>query len=322
MDMPSRIVEDCGGVVQLFSDGTVFRLKHIDFNMPVVNDQSVVYKDFLFDEPRNLSLRLYKPTTALAKKKFPILFFFHGGGFVVGSRDWPNCQNTCQRLAVGLHAVVIAPDYRLAPEHRLPAALDDGVTAVKWLQAQALKGGDGWLTEGVDFDRVYVMGDSSGGNIAHHLAVRLGAGSPDMRPVRVRGYVLLAPFFGGVGRTESEEGPSEKLLNLEILDRFWRLCLPAGETRDHPAANPFGPGSPNLEEKAMGPMLVIVGGCELLRDRVRDYATRLKEMAAGKKVEYVEIEGKQHGFFTDDPYSDESEDFVGLFRRFMLENCD
>ncbi|CAN1277809.1 Probable carboxylesterase 15 [Linum perenne] len=91
--------------------------------------------------------------------------------------------------------------------------MDDGVTAVKWLQAQALKGG-------VDFDRVYVLGDSSGGTIAHHLASRLGAGSRGVGPLRVRGYVLLAPFFGGVERTESEEGPSEKLLNLEVLDRY------------------------------------------------------------------------------------------------------
>ncbi|CAN1772602.1 Probable carboxylesterase 15 [Linum perenne] len=283
--------------------------------MPVVNDQSVIYKDCLFDEAHNLHLRIYKPSTA---GKFPVLFFFHGGGFVVGSRDWPTCHNPCQRLAAGLQAVVIAPDYRLGPEHRLPSAMDDGVTAVKWLQAQALKGMEEWLTgQGVDFDRVYVLGDSSGGTIAHHLASRLGAGSRGVGPLRVRGYVLLAPFFGGVERTESEEGPSEKLLN---LDRFWRLSLPAGETRDHPAANPFGPESPNLKEKAMDPMLVIVGGCELLKDRAHNYATRLKEM--GKKIEYVEIKGKQHGFFTNDPYSEESEDFVALVKRFMLENSE
>jgi alpha-beta hydrolase superfamily lysophospholipase len=71
----------------------------------------------------------------------------------------------------------------------------------------------------VDFDRVYVVGDSSGGNIAHHMAVQLGVGSVKVAPVRVRGYVLSAPFFGGVERTKSEEGPSETYLNLEILDR-------------------------------------------------------------------------------------------------------
>lgn len=79
---------------------------------------------------------------------------------------------------------------------------------------------DAWLGGGlVDFDRVYVVGDSSGGNMAHHVAVRLGSGSVKAAPVRVRGYVLLAPFFGGEERTKSEEGPPETFLNLEILDR-------------------------------------------------------------------------------------------------------
>lgn len=123
--------------------------------------------------------------------------------------------------------MVVAPDYRLAPEHRLPAAVDDAMTAVKWLQNQALLSddiggvGEEWLGKGsVDFERVFVVGDSSGGTLAHHLAVDLGRGSPGLAPVRVRGYVLMAPFFGGTVRTKSEaEGPPEQFLNLEMLDR-------------------------------------------------------------------------------------------------------
>ncbi|CAI0402421.1 unnamed protein product [Linum tenue] len=288
--------------------------------MAVVDDQSVIHKDCLFDETHDLRLRLYKPTTSPpppGREKLPVLFYFHGGGFVVGSREWPNCHNTCQRLASGLQAVVVAPDYRLAPEHRLPAAVDDGVAAVKWLQSKAVEEGEEWLSS-VDLDRVYVLGDSSGGNMAHHLAVGLGAGSTGFDPVRVRGYILLAPFFGGIVRTESEEGPAEKLLRPSTFMKFWRLSLPIGENRDHPLANPFGPGSPDLEQKQMDPMLVIVGGCELLRDRVHDYATRLKQM--GKKVEYMEIEGQEHGFFTNQPYSESSHDFIGLVRGFMSQN--
>lgn len=99
------------------------------------------------------------------------------------------------------------------------------MSALRWLQRQALSqsgggGRDAWLSGGaVDFGRVFVAGDSSGGNIAHHLAVRFGTGSTEVDPVRVRGYVLLAPFFGGEIRTKSEEGPSEEFLSLEILDR-------------------------------------------------------------------------------------------------------
>lgn len=95
--------------------------------------------------------------------------------------------------------------------------------AVRWLQRQGLSGdiGDTWInSDSVDFDHVFVMGDSSGGNIAHQLAVRLGPSSREMDPVRVRGYVLMGPFFGGVVRTRSEDGPPEQKLNLETLDRY------------------------------------------------------------------------------------------------------
>ena len=222
-----QIVEDCMGVLQLFSDGTVFRSENINFKDPVVHDNSVLFKDCLFDEKLNLHLRMYKPTStkingSINTNKLPIIVFIHGGGFCVGSRTWPSSHNCCVRLASGLDALVVAIDYRLAPEHRLPAAMDDAVSAVKWLQwrSQNLSdGGDEWWSGTFDFDRVFIVGDSSGGNIAHHLAVRFGSGELDPVGIRVRGFVLLAPFFGGEVRTKSEEGPSEELLTLEILDR-------------------------------------------------------------------------------------------------------
>lgn len=171
----------------------------------------------------------------------------------------------------------------------------------------------------MDYGRVFVLGDSSGGNIAHHLAVRFGLGFDDLGPLRVRGFVLMAPFFGGSARTKSEaEGPPEPLLNLEILDRFWRLSLPVGETADHPFANPFGPRSPNLEPVKLDPILVIVGGSEVLKDRVEDYARRLKEM--GKKIEYVEFEGEHHGFFINEPYSNAGDRVLRLLKNFMDAN--
>jgi alpha-beta hydrolase superfamily lysophospholipase len=94
--------------------------------------------------------------------------------------------------------------------------------AVKWLQAQAMsEEPDTWLTDVADFSKVFISGDSAGGNIAHNLAVRLGAGSPELAPVLVRGYVLLAPFFGGTVKSKSEaEGPKEAFLNWELINRF------------------------------------------------------------------------------------------------------
>lgn len=221
-----HVVEDIHGVLQVYSDGSIFRANDIKFNnIPIHDDRSVVWKDCEFDVQNNLFLRLYKPisdSTENPSRKLPIVYFIHGGGFCVGSITWPNNHNACLRLASGLQVVVVAPDYRLAPEHRLPAAMDDALTSLKWLQAQAVSGiPDKWLRDQADFDRVYIIGDSSGGNMAHHLAIQLGPGSPELAPVRVRGYVLMAPFFGGTVRTKSEtEGLPEPLLNLEGLDRY------------------------------------------------------------------------------------------------------
>lgn len=94
--------------------------------------------------------------------------------------------------------------------------------------------------------------------------------------------------------------------------------MPVGESRDHPLANPFGPASLNLEAVALDPMLVLAGSNELLKDRVEDYAKRLKQM--GKNIKYIEFEGKQHGFFNNDPYSESADEVVELINKFMLEN--
>ncbi|KAL2900887.1 putative carboxylesterase 15 [Bienertia sinuspersici] len=185
-----------------------------------------------YDEKHQIYLRVYKPNykknyNFYRNNKMPILYYLHGGGFCLGSRTWPNCHNCCLCLCSQLQAFVVAPDYRLAPEHRLPAAIEDGLNAVKWLQLQAKKKDKSnhspacskLLEHGVDFEKVFIMGDSSGGNIAHHLAVRFGSRSPELSPIRICGYVLLAPFFGGSIRTKSEAQGPEPVLTLESLDR-------------------------------------------------------------------------------------------------------
>lgn len=91
-----------------------------------------------------------------------------------------------------------------------------------------------------------------------------------------------------------------------------------GETTDHPLVNPFGPNSPNLEKVDLSPILVIVGSCDLLRDRALDYANKLKKW--GKSIEYVEFEGQQHGFFTINPDSEPSQQLMLLIKKFIVEN--
>ncbi|KAG9445218.1 hypothetical protein H6P81_016558 [Aristolochia fimbriata] len=319
-------VENCRNTLRVFSDGSIVRSTQPSFNVPVHDDGTVVWKDVEFDPTHRLSLRLYKPApspqSAGAAPKLPIFYYFHGGGFCIGSRAWPTCQNYCLHLARELRAVVVAPDYRLAPEDRLPAALHDAFAAVEWLREQAAaEEPDAWLDGVADYGRVFISGDSAGGNIAHYLAVRLGAGSPAVTPVRVRGYVYLAPFFGGTVRTKSEEmSPKDAFFPLDLNDRFWRLSLPEGENTDHLISNPFGLGSPSLERVELDPILVVVGTADLLRDRAKEYALKLQGW--GKRVQFAEFAEQQHGFFTIDPFSPVSNELMRLIKRFMAENSE
>ncbi|KAI7728694.1 hypothetical protein M8C21_019065, partial [Ambrosia artemisiifolia] len=257
-----HVVEDLGGIIQIFSDGSIHRHKLNDsIVLPVKDHISVTWKDYCYNKPHNLHLRIYKPSTTTTNK-LPVIYYLHGGGFCVGSFERAKYHNFCLRVSETLHVIVVAPNLRRAPEHRLPAAIDDAYVALKWLQEVATNPNGGQTVDDIirvdcfDFDRFCIVGDSSGGNIAHHLALRLGPGSPEMSPIRVRGYVMLTPFFGGMERTKSEEGLPEKVLNIDVLDTFWRMALPVGKTQDHSIANPFGPGSPSLELLKLDPILL------------------------------------------------------------------
>ncbi|KAF7120323.1 hypothetical protein RHSIM_Rhsim13G0198900 [Rhododendron simsii] len=116
------------------------------------------------------------------------------------------------------------------------------------------------------------------------------------------------------------KNPRDSSLRGMLKDKleFWRLSIPVGETTDHPLVNPFGPASPPLERLYLDPILVVVGGADLLKDRAEDYTKKLKSW--GKKVEYVEFEGKQHGFFTVDPNSHAAKELMLIIKQFIAAN--
>uniref|UniRef100_A0A0D9UWW0 Alpha/beta hydrolase fold-3 domain-containing protein n=1 Tax=Leersia perrieri TaxID=77586 RepID=A0A0D9UWW0_9ORYZ len=310
-NMAPHVVEDFAGVIQLFSDGTVVRGDDSAFlAVPgAVQDlPGVQWKDVVYDATHNLTVRL------------PVLVYFHGGGYCIGAPDQPPFHNFCLRAAGELPAVVLSVQYRLAPEHRLPAAIDDGAAFFTWLRGQAAgAGADTWLAESADFARTFISGLSAGANLAHHVTVRVASGRPDVDPVRVVGYVLIDAFFGGVERTAAEANTPASVpsLTVEMADQFWRMALPVGATRDHPVANPFGPESPSLEPVALPPALVVVSGGDVLRDRLMDYVARLKGM--GKEVELAEFEGEHHGFSVLQPWSTASGELIQVLKQFKTK---
>ncbi|KAI9083029.1 hypothetical protein K1719_034933 [Acacia pycnantha] len=284
-------------------NSSIVRSSKPSFNVIVHDDGSVLWKDVVLNLTYNLWHCLYKPADLSSSSKLPIFYYIHGGGFCIDSFTWPKFHKYCLRLASDLRVVIIAQDYRLALENRLPTAMDDVFAAVKGLQAQATSDNrDLWLTEVCNFSWVFISGDSTSGNLAHCLAVWLGRGLLELAPVRVRGYILLEPFFSSIVRTKLEaEGPKDAFLNLELMDRFWRLSIPIRANRDHPLLNPFGPSSKSLEGIDLDLMLVVVGGSDLLRERCKDYANRLKNW--GKNIETLSSSARDSNT-ANDPASD------------------
>ncbi|KAL6900816.1 hypothetical protein ACP4OV_005492 [Aristida adscensionis] len=322
---PPHVVEDCRGVLRVLSDGTIVRsappLGAGDDNVPA--DPSVEWKDIVYDAALGLGLRVYRPAAAAAAaaaERLPVVVVFHGGGFCIGAYADPSFHGACTRLAAGLRAVVLSADYRLAPEHRLPAAIDDAAAALLWLRDHGGAGGDPWLSELADLGRVLVTGKSAGGTLVHHMNVRFSGAAESLRPVRLRGFVPLMPWFAGVEPTQSELScPDDVFLTRDMCDRYVRLCLPAGATADHPFLNPFGPDSARLEAVAVGPTLVVVAGDDIVRDRDVEYARRLKEM--GKPVEMVEFPGQDHALFSHQPWGEPEEELLRAFKAFMDKVC-
>ncbi|CAM0879566.1 unnamed protein product [Alopecurus aequalis] len=325
-DTAPRVVEDFFGVIQILSDGTVIRGDESVLlppgNFPAV--PGVQWKDVVYHAAHSLRARVYRPASSASAGgfKLPVLVYFHGGGYCIGSIAGPGSHTFCLRAAAELPAVVLSVQYRLAPEHRLPAAIHDGAGFLSWLRGQAeLRTADPWLAESAEFARTFLSGLSAGANLAHHLTVQIASGQLAVSPLRVPGYVLLSAFFASAERTPAEaDPPADVSLTVEASDQLWHMSLPVGAIRDHPLANPFGPDSPSLAPLDLPPSLVVSPGNDVLRDHQHVYAARLKEM--GKAVEVVEFEGEQHGFEVLRPFGEAADEPMRVLRRFVYAHSD
>lgn len=220
-----------------------------------------------------VAVRVYRPGAGA----LPLLLYAHGGGWVVGSLD--SHDKLCRILANRLEAVVVAVDYRLAPEHTYPAALDDVEAAWRWLRAEA-------RTLGADGNRFAVAGDSSGGNLVAALSQRLaraGGARPDAQ-------LLLYPALDATcTRASYREFASGYNLSAEQMAWYWgayRGDVPV----DTPELSPLAAASLT----GLPPAVFALAEADVLRGDGIDYARRLQ--AAGVPVRVVDCAGTIHGF--------------------------
>ncbi len=223
-----------------------------------------------------IPVRVYRP---VKKETLPALVFFHGGGYVICNLD--THDRVCRGLANASGCAVISVDYRLAPEHKYPAAVDDAYAATQYVAEHAAE-------FGVDPNRIAVGGDSAGGTLA--TVVSLLARDRGGPPLKFQ--LLIYPLVDFYDESPSmQQYSKDHFLSREGMDWFRESYLPSREAGLEPSASPMNASS----LQGLPPAMIITAECDPLRDQGEAYARKLQ--SAGVPVELKRYEGMIHPFF-------------------------
>ena len=235
-----------------------------------------------------LRARIYRPKGA---GPFPSVAFFHGGGFVIG--DIETHDNMCRDLCRGSRAVVVSVDYRLAPEHPFPAAVEDAIASAKWVLAHAKELGG--------LDIVAVAGDSAGGNLAAVVAQQFSA-----RGIRLAAQFLIYPAVDQAWRDypSAEKNGLGYFLERETL--VWFSNHYAGASKEPVDARLAPLHAASLAR--LPPAVIVTAEFDPLRDQGEAYGVGL--FAAGSKAEMIRCDGMIHGFFDMGRWSPAAQRFI------------
>ena len=223
----------------------------------------------------DLPVRVYRP---YGTGPFPTLVYFHGGGFVSGGLDTHDAL--CRHLTIESGAVVVSVDYRLAPEHPFPAAVEDAIAATEWAaDEREFLAGDG---------RLVVAGDSAGGTLAAVVALD----AADRADLGVDRQLLVYPGIGIEEDQASVRDHGGLVLTREDLEWF-RDCYYDSELHLH---NPYADPAEACDLAGVAPATVLTAGFDPLRDGGVAYAERLE--SAGVETRHVHYDDMIHGFLT------------------------
>ncbi|XP_052168390.1 tuliposide A-converting enzyme b1, amyloplastic-like [Oryza glaberrima] len=288
--------------LRIYKNGKVDRLHRPPLLAAGVDDATgVVSKDVVLDAGTGLFVRVFLPKVQDQElgKKLPVLVYFHGGGFIIESADSATYHNYLNSIAAAAGVLVVSVDYRLAPENPLPAGYDDSWAALQWaVSAHA----DDWITEHGDTARVFVAGDSAGGNIVHDVLLRASSN----KGPRIEGAIMLHPFFGG---STAIDGESDEAVY--IASKVWPFACPGAVNGvDDPRMNPTAPGAPALEKLGCERLLVCTAQEDWLVARGRAYYGAVAASAWRGSAAWHETEGEGHVFFLRDPGCDKGKQLM------------
>jgi acetyl esterase len=243
----------------------------------------------------DIPLRLYRPAGSKPGDKLPVLVYYHGGGWVIG--DLETHDTLCRELANGAGCAVVAVDYRMGPEHRFPAAVDDAVAATRWVQENA-------ASLGLDGSRLAIGGDSAGGNLAAVVALS----ARDQGGPAIALQLLIYPATDQRHDVYPSRASNGKGYLLEKATMDW--------FHDHYIADPKQDldwrASPMLhpDHGNLPPAFVLTAGYDPLRDEGVAYAQKLSQ--AGNRATLVSFERQIHGFILMGKVIDEANAAVQL----------
>ena len=228
----------------------------------------------------DIALRYYRPAGTEPGQTLPALVYFHGGGWLLGGLD--SHDSVCRHFANAARCAVVSVDYRMAPEHKFPAAVDDSEAATRWIVAHA-------ATLGIDPARVAVGGDSAGGNLAAVLALMARDGT--LPPLAFQLLVYPATDMAMTtisSQTITQAVPLTSKTMKWFIDHYLRGPGDITDWRASPAR------AADLSDTA--PALVLTCACDPLRDEGIDYARRLER--EGVRVTHLHFSDQIHGFMS------------------------
>ena len=219
----------------------------------------------------------------------PLIVYFHGGGYVLG--DLGYADNICMALVLKTGALVVSVDYRLAPEHVFPSALEDAEATVEWILQRANNG----TPAGYDPKRIFVMGDSAGGNLAAALCLKLKESG---QGTAIKGQILLYPVIDFSSMDTDSYNRYGKDYMLSKIDMEWFRDCYLSDPADR--KNPFVSVSLADDLSSLPDALIFTAEYDALRDEGKLYADLLQK--AGNKVSHILMKSLTHGFLAMDAY--------------------
>ncbi|MCD8036915.1 MAG: alpha/beta hydrolase [Clostridiales bacterium] len=224
-----------------------------------------------------IPIRIYTPSKAV---NLPVMLYFHGGGFVM--HNIASHDSLCRKLSNELEFAVVFVGYRLAPEYKYPACMEDAYLSLEWVHKNAVN--FGW-----DNTRIYLAGDSAGATICASLSLK----ARDNNGPRISAQVLFYGMFGASGNgSESMEkfGGGEYVLPREMSDWCMEQFIPADVNRDDCYLYP----AKAIDSSVLPRTLVVTGEYDPLRDDGEEYFRILKN--SGNDVRLIRMDGMMHGF--------------------------